>query len=62
MPFFPDSYSHRFDEPANILVSLFGNRSADQRRKENAYIDTILVDALGQLPAIYPIIAPHDKA
>jgi len=62
MPFFsPTGYGFRFDALANVLVSLFGVCSAEQRRKVDAYIDTILVDELPLLPAFHPVIDPHDK-
>jgi len=62
MPFFsPTGYGYRFDALANVLVSLFGVASAEQCRRVDAYLDTILVDELPLLPAFHPVIVPRDK-
>lgn len=62
MSFFsPTGYGYRFDALANVLVSLFGVAGAEQHRKVDAYIDTILNDELPLLPAFHPVIVPRDK-
>jgi hypothetical protein len=60
--FAPSGYGYRFDAFANILVSLFGLASEDQRRRVDNFIaDEAVNPELPLLPAFHPVIEPVDE-
>jgi len=63
LPFFsPHGYGYRFDAFANVLCSLLGVSSTQQRMAVNDYIDEeVLPEGMKMLPAFHPVIKPVDE-